>query len=236
MRWEAFCFSMRGRKNKLENKPCQDNVRAWTDGDRACIVLSDGAGSALYSHIGSAVVVNTLVNSYRKNKEIDFKHILQRVEHNLRRKAKKLGVDTRELACTLIAVLIDGERYMLIHVGDGLAACMKEGGEVEAISEGFRGEFAGQTVFINGSLKEEYITTMEGSIDGIRAFYLMSDGMEHLLYDKRRKSFGGFVKKLYEWSLEENKTLLKKRIKKTGRDLFYQKTHDDLSICVLRRV
>lgn len=244
--WFGFSFAIRGRKNKLENLPCQDSVRVWFDGNIACAVLSDGAGSAKYSHIASSSAVNSAVVYYKKlvrdriNESLldTANRILENIEKNIKRKAQKLEVDIRDFACTFLSVFIKDSQYLVVHIGDGIIACMTEDRNIKLLSTGYRGEFAGETVFLTSSSYKDYMKIIEGDVnqEKIKAFYLMSDGMESVVYSRRENRFGKLLDKLYTLNLEQNdKKQLKRRLKKSGRELFYQKTHDDLSITLLGR-
>jgi len=244
--WFGFSFAIRGRKNMMENLPCQDSVRTWSDGNVACAVLSDGAGSAIHSYRASNSVVNSAIVYYRRFIENGNdrslletgRSVLEAVRERIKSKAQKLNTDIKDLACTFLGVFIKDSQYLILHIGDGIVACMMEDGCIKLLSAGYRGEFAGETVFLTSESYENYMKVIEGDVnqERIKAFYLMSDGMESVVYSKRENRFGKLLDKLYALNLKYNdKKELKRKLKESGRELFNQRTHDDLSIALLGR-
>lgn len=234
MSWKAFGFSVIGSKNKKLGRKCQDSHRVWADTDRACAVVCDGAGSASHSHIGSMIACNYVLHALRKGMETEL--IIQNLRDKLNKKAKKLNIEFSSLACTLLAVYIDKNEYRYIHVGDGLIACMKNN-EIYLLSKGFRGEYANETVFITSSNLENYIIYRSGYLDedGITAFYVMSDGMEQAVYDKKRNIFGNILYKLTDLMQNAGNYNELKRAIKRKRKIFYERTFDDFSLAILKR-
>lgn len=234
MSWKAFGFSVIGLKNKKLGLKCQDAHRVWADNDEACAVVCDGAGSASHSHIGSLIACNYVLNAMRK--EMDTELIIQSLRDRLNKKAKMLNVDLSSLACTLLAVYVNRDEYRYIHVGDGLIAYMTNK-EIQVLSKGFRGEHANETVFVTSKDVENYINSGSGSLNEseIAAFFVMSDGMEQAVYDKRRNIFGNILYKLSDLlsGKEEHKNL--KRAIKRKRNIFYERTFDDFTLTILKR-
>lgn len=185
MSWTAFGFSVVGLKNKKLGLKCQDTHRVWAKSDEACAVVCDGAGSASHSYIGSMVVCNYVL--YAMQKEIETELIIQNLKDRLKKKAKMLNVEVSSFACTLLTVYVNKDKYRYIHVGDGLIAYMKNN-EIQVLSKGFRGEYANETVFVTSNNVENYVNSGSGSMDKskITAFFLMSDGMEQAVYDRKK--------------------------------------------------
>lgn len=234
MTWKAFGFSVIGLKNKKLGLRCQDSHRVWVDSDMACAVVCDGAGSASYSHVGSSLVCNYALHALRNGMETEL--IIQNLRDRLNKKAKELNIQLSNLASTFLAVCVNKNEYRYIHIGDGLIAYMKNNG-IHVLSKGFRGEYANETIFTTSSDVENYVISGSGYLDesGMTAFYIMSDGMEQAVYDKKRDLFGNFLYKLTNFMQEIDDYRKLKRVIKRKRNIFYQKTFDDFTLAVLKR-
>lgn len=234
--WKKFTFSITGKKHKVEGVVCQDAVSSWVNGDRGCVVLADGAGSAKFSRIGALVACNYIKSLFEKGKlKNDFIDLLRK---RIKKHAEKREQDIKDFASTLLFIGVERETYKLIHIGDGLIACLYENGSIRVLSEGYKGEYANETVFITSENVENFIIYKSGNWvqEEIRAFFLMSDGMQQVLYQKSTGTFGKALYKIYSWfCAEENLERLKRQIK-SQRKIFYQRTYDDLSLCILGRI
>jgi len=235
-KWKALCFAITGKKHKTEGKICQDFVAKVIKDDKACIVLADGAGSAKFSHIGASIVVNYIKNCFQKDGCEDL--FLDKLISLLKKHAEKREVNLKDFASTLLFVGIDQEKYKIWHIGDGVIGAIYNNGDAKVLSEGFNGEFANETVFITTEGVEKFLVKLEGNWkqENIKAFFIMSDGMAHAIYNKHSKILGNLIYKLYQWFLEEkNIKRLKKQIK-SYKEVFYKRTYDDLSLCILGRL
>lgn len=240
-KWINFSFAARGKSHLSKNEPCQDFVRGFVDYNRACCVLCDGAGSAKYSLSAAASISNYTVNMFAKNGILPTEIILGNIRGNLEKLAKKKKAEFSEFASTFLAVFVDEDRYKVIHIGDGLIGAIDLDG-IKVLSMGYKGEFSNETIFITSPNVERCIFEREGNIvqEGIFGFILMSDGMQQAVFNKSSGKFGEFIFKVYNHieNITEPNYLrkMKLRIKRKGKPIFYQKTFDDFSIGLLRRI
>jgi serine/threonine protein phosphatase PrpC len=65
--WKAISRSEVGTSHRQENIPCQDYGDYRLFGDVIVGVVADGAGSAKYSHVGSELAVNTVIDLIARN-------------------------------------------------------------------------------------------------------------------------------------------------------------------------
>ncbi|MCS6957070.1 MAG: PP2C family serine/threonine-protein phosphatase [Aquificaceae bacterium] len=228
----VFGFSVIGLRNRKLGLKCQDTHRVWADTDRACVVVCDGAGSASHSFIGSLMVCNLVLNAMRK--EMETEAIIRNLRERLSKKAKALNIDLSSLACTLLAVYVNKDEYRYIHIGDGLIAYNKDG-KIQVLSEGFRGEYANETVFVTSKNVEDYVISGNGSLNGITTFFVMSDGMEQAVYDRKRNMFGNILYKLVNYMSDTQDLKRLKRFIKRKSNMFYERTFDDFTLAILKR-
>lgn len=240
--WVASAVAEQGLGHLANGLPCQDVAIAGEAGDVSVIALADGAGSAKLSDIGAFVVVESvsdiLVDKfddlyYGEEKKVK-SFVTENILASLLRRASQESVDLRELSSTLLCVAVKGERYVAMHVGDGVIGVM-QGDVLKVLSHPSNGEHANETVFIN-SLNAQYdMRLLRGRAAAISGFVLMSDGSEQSLYDKVKHEIAPAIVKLFAARLDmpnaefeaELRDLLKKQI--------IQRTSDDCSIALLTR-
>lgn len=151
--WKTFTVTFRGKLHEKENIKCQDSAYGSNSGDIVILALSDGAGSARLSHIGSKIVVNTFAGLLKSNfekfyrDEYLYKVIIERINKNFSKNAIKYGVEPKEFSATLIGLAMKDNRYFFIHIGDGIAAYYSD--KLEILSIGVSGEYANVIVFVN---------------------------------------------------------------------------------------
>jgi hypothetical protein len=186
--------------------PCQDAHLCKTigQGDWLLCVVSDGAGSCEFSHIGSGKVVE-LVYWYfseliKEQKWIDdfcipeneiwhklAKDIFKKVFADLQEFAKNEGYTLKSLSATLILVIATPLGLLVSHIGDGRAGYQNLQGEWKSMLTPFKGEYANETVFITSPIwEDDKIDTYIESrvvVESTNAFVLMSDGCENACYE-----------------------------------------------------
>jgi serine/threonine protein phosphatase PrpC len=203
--WIVVGASVTGNGHVISNLPCQDSNKYeyWGDGWGIAIV-SDGAGSAQNSHIGSKLVTHrgivhfkTLVEREKwiQNnelpKDIDwFRHsysTLKLIRNDIEQFAKKENYPLKSLNATVIVLIHSPYGILAVHVGDGRAGYKNEKGEWKALIIPHKGEEANQTIFLpsefwnipnytmSGVLVPESVVVREKPF----AFTLMSDGCEN---------------------------------------------------------
>jgi hypothetical protein len=204
--WVIARGSSIGGRHIEENLPCQDSNGVYYSEEKkyGVAIVSDGAGSADHSDLGSKVVVEKgiliinecllqtpfeeLINMKQLEIEsffVDFYKMLYKefetfsIEHNLQIKS---------LAATSIVVLFNESCIVCSHIGDGRAGYQDSQGNWHAILEPFKGDAANQTIFITSDIwtnPYEFIRTNKVN-DRIQSFTLMSDGCENATFELNR--------------------------------------------------
>ncbi len=160
-------------------------------------VVSDGAGSAREASRGASIVClefHRRVGAYLRNggglASIDRERVadwIDAVRDRISVLAISAHLSPRDYAATLVALLANEERAVVVHVGDGAAVVRnRETKEWQVPSWPFHGEYASTTRFVIDDPHARFeIVHLAASID---RFALFSDGIEYLVLDHREKS------------------------------------------------
>lgn len=143
-RLQIFGTSVRGPSHFEEDIPCQDACDYYISGNNGIIAISDGLGSARHSNIGSQFSVKNAVEFIKKNyletlsPDTDIEEIvsncIEETRNSLFRFSKINNYQIKDLACTLIIVLINDNRLSTAQIGDG-AVVSSYNGEITLVSE-----------------------------------------------------------------------------------------------------
>ena len=234
---------MQGLRHEEECVPCQDKIFTLTRAGVTAIALADGAGSAKMSHYGAESAVRAVCEELcvkfvqfveAEDSDEVRRTVLGRVVSELEALAREKVCSVRDLGSTLLAAAADEEKLLLVHVGDGLIACCRDG-KYFAASLPDNGEFVNETVFLTSSDAFQRMRLYKGKTAGISAVILMSDGADGSFYG--RKS-GKFVELLDEikrrsvmYSAEDSSADIEELFMSEVR----KKTRDDCSMILMSR-
>lgn len=240
--WVASAVAERGLGHLTNGSPCQDVALAVKTEDMSAIALADGAGSAKLSDIGASIVVESvldiLVNKfddlYYGEEDEAKSFVIEKILANLLRRASQESADLRELSSTLLCVAVRGERYVAMHVGDGVMGVM-QGDELKVLSYPSNGEHANETIFINSSNAQYDMRLLRGRASAISGFVLMSDGSEQSLYDKAKREIAPAIVKLFAARLDMPNAEFEDELRNLLKNQIIQRTADDCSIALLTR-
>ena len=169
MGWKAISRSEVGTSHRQENIPCQDYGDYRLFGDVIVGVVADGAGSAKYSHVGSKLAVNTVIDLIARNfhkseqKKLSppspeektkqmFTEIVQEVIAQLGKTAKQNNCDIKDLACTLLIFIATPEWLVAMQIGDGLMVVRPQNSpDYQLLFKPHKGEFVNETTFVTCS-------------------------------------------------------------------------------------
>ena len=242
--WKTFESSAQGRSHIKENIPCQDKTYSLTVGDVTTIALADGAGSARLSHYGAECAVKAIAeelcnkfDSYWEEKDASvakfrFYHEILR---KLRKRAEELSCDLKDLASTLLAVSVKGDRFLIFHVGDGVIG-YKDSGILKVASAPNNGEFSNTTIFTTSSQAESQTRLIKATSDTIDGFILMSDGPEACLYDHKNKSLAKGLSYMLSDAANVPENIVEANINETMQETIVKRTFDDCSIVLMTKL
>ncbi len=254
--WNISYASVTGVSHKQSKLPCQDSAYTKLSKDKkwiACVV-SDGAGSAKHSKIGSKLLTfkfsESLINlsDHISSRGWDFEYeefILDAIDNfreELKQKAKT--EDLREYHCTLVAILMGESEGLSIHLGDGanFGGSITLSGENKVslskdtyISLPENGQYANETFFVTEQDWKNHLRIER--IKNIDWFVSATDGGTALAMINDKEPKPGFIKpviqKLTNESSEKNRNMLLKVILS---DLQANKlTSDDKTLAIIYR-
>lgn len=202
--WIVVGASVQGNGHLKNDIPCQDNhAYEYLQNGWGIAITSDGAGSAKYSQIGSAFVVNRAMVHFKElitreewikksllPTDLDWEKkafkVLKSIRDELELLSKKRECNIKDLSATIIVVIHSPFGLLTTHIGDGRAGYRNNSGEWYPVMTPHKGEESNQTIFIpsdfwNISFFEmKGITVPESRVirEQISAFTLMSDGCE----------------------------------------------------------
>ena len=241
--WHTQTAAVTGSGHVRQGLPCQDRTWSLEANGVTAIALADGAGSARLSHEGAEIAVQTICRTlcerfdelYVSSSPMEMRvRALQEVRQRIRLHAAERNAAIGNFACTLLAVAVRGDEYLLVHVGDGVIGYQKSGRLLVA-SRPQNGEFANATTFVTSPDVLQKARVLRGRQPKLEGFVLMSDGCEAALYQKKKAAIAPLVGRLFQRAeLLEHSTaesLLQMALKCAVSPC----THDDCSLAVMTR-
>lgn len=172
--WCIVAASLRGKSHAHSGKWREDAFTMSQSGGCQIIAVSDGAGSAAFSRIGSEIAsrvsVTTLAAYFSSQPQPlsaealaqGLRTALEQAYAELNKEAGDRQISLREMACTLLLLIhqlpMDGGhgRVGRVQIGDG-AIFLEIGGVTEAYDAGDHGATAGETTFLTSRLPEHWV-------------------------------------------------------------------------------
>lgn len=197
-KWRTANASVIGTSHLKNNLPCQDASACYVlqvnnEFEVLFAVVSDGAGTALHSDLGSELVVSDFLKEFvtkiqedpdlRKINETCVRNWIVQLNEKLTKLAIEKGVNIKEFACTLVAAIVGQETSIFFQIGDGAIVVGDPGtAEYGHVFWPQHGEFANQTNFLTQDNVDKVLAfaCCNSYIDKIALF---SDGIERLVLD-----------------------------------------------------
>jgi hypothetical protein len=204
--WVIAKGSSIGGRHIEDNLPCQDSNAVFfnLEMDYGLAIVSDGAGSASHSDLGSKIVIEKGIELLiDKFLETSFQELIQKEQIEvdtffiefyklLYKKFEEYSLENdlpiKSLAATSIIVVFSKSGLICSHIGDGRAGYQDNENTWHSVLEPFKGEEANQTIFITSDIWEspnEFIRTTKVN-NQIQSFILMSDGCESATFELNR--------------------------------------------------
>lgn len=214
--WVHGHASIVGSAHESGALPCQDSsisevVRSKATGEILLAGVSDGAGSAKLSHIGSKIVLGTFLKICKawieEEGDIDPEHLfqiwLEECRQTIHREAKKLGAEFRDFAATAILAVVWHNKAAFFQIGDGCIV-------VDCFDDNLPEDYS-SWVFWNDRLDVEVnVTTFVTSYDAwrkaecviypvrVKHLALFTDGIEHgVMHNKTQSAHQKFFERCF---------------------------------------
>ena len=239
--WSMIQCAVQGRGHIKTNVPCQDKTHTMFRNNVYVVALADGAGSAIMSHYGAEYVTKTMCECltkdfdmyYAENDGVAIKRkVVSDLLVGLQEVAKVHGCEMKELASTMLVAAIKEDKYILMHIGDGVIGYLKNN-EIKIASKPENGEFANTTVFVTSRDVLHSMKILKGQLKDIHGFVLMSDGTETSFYDKKNNALAPALNKIMKLSQLIDSECLEKEITKSFENVIKHNTTDDCSIALI---
>ena len=204
--WHTQTAAVTGSGHQRQGLPCQDKTWSLEANGVTAIALADGAGSARLSHEGAEIAVQTVCRTlceqfdelYASSSPMEMRmKALREVRRRICLHAAEQNAAIGNFACTLLAVAVRGDEYLLVHVGDGVIGYQKSG-KLLVASRPQNGEFANATTFVTSPDVLQKARVLRGRQPKLEGFVLMSDGCEAALYQKKKAAIAPFVGRLFQ--------------------------------------
>lgn len=246
--FQEFHHQIRGRGHIAEGVPCQDCTAYRSRGGIQVLCLADGAGSAAQSHLGAQALVDEgcklLTERFAEFMARDdgaqvrlevAQALLNRLEHTARRRS----CDLKDLASTFLAVATSKDRFIVVHIGDGVIGYVKHGA-LKVASAPDNEEIANQTTFVTSGSAVSSMRLLRGSLEDVSGFVLMSDGTATRLFDTRSRQLAPACSKMIALVGSAPKVQVKdpnykKQLRRLLDTKIREATKDDCSIGILGR-
>lgn len=195
MKWDMISSSVQGRGHIREGIPCQDKTASVCLDDCHVIALADGAGSACLSHEGAACAARVMCDCLSRDFDRFFAtqnaaevrvELLELLQKELCALADQFGARLQDFASTLLLAAVKDDRYILLHLGDGLIAYRKQG-EILPASLPSNGEYVNSTTFTTSTQAFYSMRMLKGYLGEIEGFVLLSDGCCASLFDREKQ-------------------------------------------------
>lgn len=241
--WVAAQGATIGKSHIEDNLVCQDKTFIYETPTAISVALADGAGSAKLSHYGAETVTREVCkllcekfeDFYKSESPLPVKQaIVSHLLNALQDTANENQCELSDLASTLLAVVINDNRFLIIHLGDGVIAYTK-GSEIKVATGPKNGEFANTTYFVTSSCAIEMMQLIKGTAININGFVLMSDGSEASLYSKQRNEVAPVLQRLVNRLGMTSSEYLQPIIQASLEDAIAQKTRDDCSLILVSK-
>jgi hypothetical protein len=194
-------------RNSIPQVPCQDASRTICLDDRNWVIaVSDGAGSAKYSHDASRFCTEEIIRLVEEKDLSSFKNFItdpQEVKKLWHELAVNLFESTRnalhkkciedkheesDFNCTLILIIQTDWGFLSANIGDGRAGYFD--GEAKVLIVPFQSYTAGATYFLIKSQWKEIMRTevhILENVNNLKYFFASSDGPQRYLMDNREE-------------------------------------------------
>lgn len=239
--WNLIQCAVQGRGHVKDNIPCQDKVYKYQKENVYISALADGAGSAKLSHYGAEDITQFICLNIAENFEQYFnnedgksvkKQLMKTIYSRLMSLAIEMKCDIQDLASTLLVTAVKENKYILVHIGDGIIGYLKND-DLKIASQPENGEFVNTTVFTTSKNALYSMKIVKGYLGLITGFVSMSDGSAASLYDKRKNQIADVIKKIMKMTSYIDSFAIESQLTESFNSIIKQLTLDDCSISIM---
>ena len=190
--WHVTGATRRGRRHAHIGAFNEDALFVHASASRGVLVVADGAGSAAYSRLGSAVAAEIIGSAMRDAESVSVATLHDAVERAIRALeaiSAATDVPARALRTTVLAAAWEpcsaGVRVVTTQVGDGALVIAHRDGRITRPAVGDAGDWSGEVhCFVPDAETLTFArkATVELELDDMAALLLVTDGIDDALY------------------------------------------------------
>jgi hypothetical protein len=253
-RWTWASARATGTSHMRVGKGCDDFGACLdaglTDQSVLILVVSDGAGSATHSSIGSKIATRVFAECARRFlrgggavnslSEKIASEWLDDIRDRIGAAASQKAASPRDFAATLVGCLVGADSASFVHVGDGSAVYRLNGTDDWIVASWpAQGEYASTTYFVTDDPEPQIrLAYVEGQVQEVALF---SDGIERLVLDfSNRTAFAPFFERMFSplqrqvWGRDR---MLSRQLKEyLDSPAVCEKTDDDKTLLLAKRL
>jgi uncharacterized protein YegL len=257
-----------GKAHEGKQLPKQDEVFIFRSKKqkRAIIALADGAGSCSHSQLGAEIVTSKVgriilgkgdqdiedlgqldegdvsddnFELFFNDRVLAYTHIHKKLTFYLTEKAESLGITVKELASTLLFVVLKETKgqiqYLAGHIGDGVIVQFQNN-QTSVFSPPEQGEFSNSTFFVTSKDARTHFRLYRGVLNPNEGFMLFSDGVADTLYHKQTQTAAPACAKMFEWLDTYSQRQVTKATRDNLQKVFREESPvgDDCSLAILK--
>jgi serine/threonine protein phosphatase PrpC len=210
--WTVVLASRRGRVHAHRGEHREDAGSVLHFAGGWCVAVADGAGSAPWSRLGSAIATHAVTHALREalahgqapaDALAPALQAAARMAHDaLRTFARDCELALRDLRTTLLVTTLHRGHVGVMQVGDGAMALLMHGERVVHPHTAATGDYSGEVSHFlpdDGALE-----VLEGSIsvhdgDALQGVLLASDGVDDPWYPFTRRAAALYATLLHGW-------------------------------------
>jgi hypothetical protein len=206
MQWRYAAGQATGSAHDKLGKPCQDRFAVATTlgHDTLIAVVADGAGTASLAHVGAEIAVATMCSVTQlgvRAERRDLLAVLREAAALSRQRLVEAATDRqatpRDLACTLLAVVLAPLGGAALQIGDGVIVTRDSKPDWNWVFWPQKGEYANTTFFLSDDRALGDAAGCELG-DDIEDVALMTDGVEPLaLHFASRTAHAPFFRSVF---------------------------------------
>ena len=251
--WAWVGAKVIGTSHQRAHSRCDDFgacIEATTPyGDVLIGVVSDGAGSASHSYIGSRIVCSQFIRSARDFVRAgnyvgnitesvaecwldDIRDYISQIAHRERQLP-------REFAATMVATVIGPTESVILHIGDGAVVVKCNDDDSWTIPAWpMQGDYASTTYFVtDDALPKLQYHQID---DRVQSVALFTDGLERLALDFKSRTpfepfFGQMIRPLVDQPSGRSRYLSQELVKFLGSEAVNERTDDDKTLILAHR-
>lgn len=193
--WQLITSSRRGRLHAHRGEHREDAGHLLHFADGWCAAVADGAGSATYSRLGSALASHVVTHALRDALKHGhaprealgpaMRQAAQRVHDVMRDFAQRTGLAWRDLRTTLLVAALHHDQLAVMQVGDGAMIVQHTDGTLTHPQAVATGDYSGEVAHFlpdDGALDvlQSSLVSIKG--DRVRTVLLATDGVEDPWY------------------------------------------------------